>query len=65
MKPAVEWISSPSRPSELFPLEPGDEIVRELHTLERRSEHELAGMQDERIAVLHLDELRQAPPAGS
>ena len=59
MKPAVEWISRPSRPERALPFEAGDEIVRQLHPLERRAEHELAGVKDERIAVLDLHELRQ------
>ena len=59
MKPAVEWISSPSLPERALPFQPRDEIVGQLHALERRAEHELARVEDERIAVLDLDELRQ------
>ena len=58
MKPAVEWISRPSRPRTRLPLQPGDEVVGSLHPLERRAEHELAGVEDERL-VVDLDELGQ------
>ena len=58
MKPAVEWISSPSRPRLDLALEPRDEVVRQPHPLERRAEHELAGVEDERL-VADLDELGQ------
>ena len=42
-----------------LPLEPGDEVVGQPHPLERRAEHELAGMEDERRLVVDLDELGQ------
>ena len=58
MKPAVEWISSPSRPRARLALEPRDEIVGQPHPLERRAEHELAGVEDERL-VADLDQLRE------
>ena len=38
-------------------VEPRDEIVGQADALERRAEHELAGMEDERAAVVDLDEL--------
>ena len=60
MKPAVEWIKQPSRPELDFPLQARDEVVGKGDPLERRAEHELAGMEDERLgSVLDLDELRQ------
>ena len=59
MKPAVEWISSPSLPRLDFPSRLRDEVVGERDALERGSEHELAGMEDERLVVRDLDELRQ------
>src|SRR5581483_7046648 len=37
--------------------EPRDEVVRQRHALERRTEHELVRMQDERRLRLDLDEL--------
>ena len=58
MKPAVEWISRPRRPSELLPSSRATRSSAELHALERRAEHELAGVQDERL-VVRLDELGQ------
>ena len=58
MKPAVEWISRPSRPKRRLSLQPGDEVVGQPHALERRAEHELAGVEDERLAV-DLDQLGQ------
>ena len=42
-----------------LPLEARHEIVGKPNALERRAEHELAGVQDERPVVLDLDELRQ------
>ena len=58
MKPAVEWISRPSRPKTRFALEPRHEIVRQPHPLERRAEHELTGVEDERL-VVDLDQFGQ------
>jgi hypothetical protein len=40
-------------------LEPGDEVVGQCYPLERRAEHELARMENERLVAGHLDELRQ------
>ena len=40
-------------------LEARDEIVGKLHALERRAEHELAGVEDERPVLLDLDLLGQ------
>ena len=59
MKPAVEWMSSPSRPSERLALEARDEVVGQRDPLERRAEHELARVEDERLVVADLDELGQ------
>src|SRR4029078_4664461 len=42
-----------------LPLQPGDEVVRQAHALERRAEHEFARGQDERRLVVDLDELGQ------
>ena len=49
MKPAVEWVSRPSRPSERLALEPRGDVVGQRDELEGRPEHELAGVQDERL----------------
>src|SRR5919201_956197 len=46
-------------PQTAFSLQAGDEVVGELDALERRAEHELAGVEDERLLVADLDELRQ------
>ena len=59
MKPAVEWMSSPSLPRRDLPFEPRDEVVRQRDALERGAEHELAGMEDERLLVVDLDHLGQ------
>ena len=59
MKPAVEWMSRPRRPERALPLEPGDEVVGQPDALERRAEHELARVQDERVLAVDLDELGQ------
>lgn len=58
MNPAVEWVTSPSRPRELF-LQPRGEIVGEADDLVRTREHELARMQDERLIPLGLHEPRE------
>jgi hypothetical protein len=42
-----------------LPFEPGDEVVRQLDPFERLAEHELAGVQDERLVVVDLQELGQ------
>ena len=42
-----------------LPVEARDEVVGEAHTLERRAEHELARVEDERGLVVDLDELGQ------
>ena len=59
MKPAVEWISRPSRPRDDLALEPRDEVVGQPDPLERRAEHELARVQDEGPLLVDLDELGQ------
>ena len=57
-------VDQQAEPSErALPLESCHEVVGQLHALERRAEHELAGMEDERLAVPDLDELASAPPA--
>ena len=49
-----------SEPAEArLAVQAGDQVVREANPLERRAEHELARMQDERRVLLHLDQLRQ------
>ena len=40
-------------------LQSRDEIVGQPHALERRAEHELAGVEDERLVAVHLDQLGQ------
>ena len=42
-----------------LPFQPRDEIVRELDPFERLAEHELAGMEDERLVVGDADDLGQ------
>ena len=53
----LEWIRSPRRPKAALPLQPRDEVVGEGDAFEGAAEHELAGMEDERAVLLHLDEL--------
>ena len=50
MNPAVEWMSRPSRPSELL-LETGDEVVGKRHSLQRRAQHELTRVEDESLVA--------------
>ena len=59
MNPAVEWISSPSLPRARLSFQSRDEVVRQGYALERRAEHELARVEDERLVPLDLDELGQ------
>ena len=59
MNPAVEWVSSPSRPERALALQPTRKIVRQPDRLVRRPQHELARMQDERVVALGLDLRRQ------
>ncbi len=49
----------PEAPERALAVEAGDEVVRQADALERRAEHELAGVQDERAAVVDLDQLGQ------
>ena len=49
----------PEPPERRLPLEPGDEVVRQRDPLERRAEHELARVEDERPLLVDLDELGQ------
>ena len=46
-------------PERRLALEPRDEVVGQPHALERRAEHELAGVEDERVLVVDLHELGQ------
>ena len=55
--PAVEWISRPRRPRLDFPFESRNEVVGLRDALQRRAEHELAGVQDEGAVVVDLDQL--------
>ena len=50
-KPAVAWTISPRRPSSTLALDPGDDVVGQLDPLQRAPEHELAGVDDERLAA--------------
>ena len=59
MKPAVEWVSRPSRPSERLALQPAGEVVGQRDDLERRAEHELARVQHERLVAVRLDQRGQ------
>ena len=59
MNPAVEWMSRPEPAERALAFEPCDEIVRQRDALQRRAENELARMEDERLVVGHLDELRE------
>ena len=59
MNPAVECVSSPSRPSERLPLEAGSHVIGQRDELERRPEHELAGVQDERLICGDVDQVRE------
>ena len=52
MNPAVECVSSPSRPRDRLALEPAGEVVGQADRLERGAEHELAGVQHERVVTL-------------
>src|SRR5438552_10045478 len=52
-------------PQARLALEPGHEVVGERYELEGRTEHELAGMQDERIVTTDLDQLGQLRLIGS
>src|SRR5204863_10005463 len=40
-------------------LQPRDQVVGQRHALERRAEHELAGVEDEGPVVVDLDQLGQ------
>ena len=42
-----------------LPLQPRDEIDGKLHPFERLTQHELTGMEDERLVVLDVQQLRQ------
>ena len=56
MKPAVEWVSSPSRPSDDLPSSRPARSSGSVHSSSVDPEHELAGMQHERLALGRLDE---------
>ena len=49
----------PESPDRALPLEPRHEVVGERDAFERRAEDELAGVEDEGVAVGNLDELGQ------
>ena len=49
----------PEAPERALALEPGDEVVGQPDALQRRPEHELAGMEHERVVALDADELGQ------
>ena len=59
MNPAVEWMSNPSRPSELLPSRRATRSSGKRDPLEGRSEDELTRMEDERLVSGDLDELGQ------
>ena len=59
MKPAVEWVSSPSRPSEDLPSRRAAMSSGRRDQLEGAAEHELARVQDERLVGGRLDQVRQ------
>ena len=63
-KPAVAWTMRPSRPRELLALDSRDQVVGQLDVLLGAPEHELAGVDDERLAVVELDELGRGSSAG-
>src|ERR1700690_1089260 len=46
-------------PKTALALEPGDEVVRQLHPLERLAQHELARVEDERLVAADGQELGQ------
>ena len=57
-KPAVEWISRPSRPRLDLPSSRATRSSGSSHLLERLAQHELARVEDEGlVAVLDLDQL--------
>ena len=55
-KPAVEWVSRPSRPSARLALKPAGDVVGQRDDLVGGPEHELARVQDERLVVVGLDQ---------
>ena len=57
--PAVEWVSSPSRPSEDLPSSRAARSSGRVIDLERGAEHELAGVQHERVVAVGLDQRRE------
>ena len=59
MKPAVEWIRSPSRPRELLPSRRATRSSGKLDPLEGGTEDELARVQNERLCLADLDQLGQ------
>jgi hypothetical protein len=58
-KPAVEWVSSPSRPSELLPSSRAARSSGTLIDLEGGAQHELARVQHERLVAVRLDQRGQ------
>ena len=60
--PAVEWISRPRRPSDDLPSRRATRSSGSTHPLQGGAQHELAGVQDERVVGVDLHqggELRQ------
>ena len=55
-KPAVAWVSRPSRPEAGLALDAGREVVGQGHRLEGAAEHELARVQHEALGGVDLDE---------
>ena len=49
----------PEPPQRALALEPRDQVVGQRHALERRAEHELPRVQDERPVAVDLDQLGQ------
>ena len=55
-KPAVAWVSSPSRPEAGLALDARREVVGQRHRLEGAAEHELARVEHEPLGRVDLDE---------
>ena len=56
MKPAVEWVSRPSRPSDDLPSSRAATSSGSVTTSYVDAEHELARVQDERLVAVRLDQ---------
>ena len=57
--PAVEWMRRPSRPREDLPSRRATRSVGQGHPLEGRAQDELAGVEDQGLALGDLDQLGQ------